>query len=70
MVDLDLTTFAGGRYADYSNAAVGVGGAGYDFGQGRVLWVDNFQVGKLIPEPATMALLGLGLVALVRRKRR
>ena len=37
--DLDLTTFAGGAYRSYSNAAVGVGG------NGSVLWVDNFIVG-------------------------
>lgn len=36
---LDLVTFAGGLYKNYSNAAVGAGVSGY------VGWVDNFQVG-------------------------
>lgn len=43
--DLDLATFAGGAYANYSNAAVGAGGYGCDWGGGRVLWFDNFLVG-------------------------
>lgn len=42
---IDLTTFAGGLYRDFSNAAVGAGGAGYDFSR-RVLWIDNFSVGE------------------------
>ena len=73
LMDLDLTTFAGGIYQDYSNAAVGAGGAGYDWGYPGgpyVLWIDNFQVGVLAPEPATLALLGVGLAALARRRRR
>jgi autotransporter-associated beta strand protein len=37
---LDLTTFAGGAYLNYSNGAVGAGVSGY------VGWFDNFQVGK------------------------
>jgi hypothetical protein len=37
---LDLTKFAGGRYASYSNAAVNVAGDGSDR-----TWMDNFQVG-------------------------
>jgi hypothetical protein len=39
LTNLDLTTFAGGTYVDYSNTAVGAGGAG------GVFWVDNFKVG-------------------------
>lgn len=42
---LDLTTFAGGAYANWSNAAVGVGGYG-----GSILWTDNFQVGTAVVE--------------------
>src|SRR6185503_2246654 len=42
--DLDLTTFAGGIYQNYSNGAVGAGGAGA-FVDGKVLWFDNFRVG-------------------------
>ena len=37
--NLDLTTFASGAYLDYSNNAVGLGGAG------GVFWADNFKVG-------------------------
>ncbi|HVR73424.1 MAG TPA: PKD domain-containing protein [Planctomycetota bacterium] len=44
LADLDLTTFAGGIYQNYSNGAVGAGGAGA-FVDGKVLWFDNFQVG-------------------------
>lgn len=36
---LNLATFAGGAYRNYSNAAIGAGGAG------GVFWADNFQVG-------------------------
>jgi len=42
--DLDLSTFAGGAYREYSNGAVGVGGAGA-FVDNKVLWFDNFRVG-------------------------
>jgi PKD repeat protein len=42
--DLDLATFAGGAYRNYSNGAVGAGGAGA-FVDGKVLWFDNFRVG-------------------------
>ena len=42
--DLNLKTFAGGIYENYSNGAVGAGGAGA-FVAGKVLWFDNFQVG-------------------------
>jgi PKD repeat protein len=40
---VDVTDFAGGIYDNYSNAAVGAGGAG------SVLWVDNFEVGQPPP---------------------
>ena len=39
LTTLDLATFAGGIYQNYSNGAVGVGGAG------GVFWMDNFKVG-------------------------
>jgi hypothetical protein len=67
---IDLTTFAGGLYQNFSNAAVGVG-AGLPAGQNRT-WSDNFQVGSPVPEPSTVVLAGLGLIALagaVRRRR-
>ncbi len=50
--DLDLTTFAGGVYQNYSNGAVGAGGAGA-FVDGKVLWFDNFQVGEPAPPPTS-----------------
>jgi len=58
---IDLTTFAGGLYANFSNEAVGVG-AGLAGGQNRT-WSDNFQVGSPVPEPSTLALLGLAAIA-------
>ncbi len=39
--NLDLTTFAGGRYRSYAKAAVGMGGNG----SSRASWMDNFQAG-------------------------
>ena len=68
-ITLDLTTFAGGLYQNFSNAAVG-GGSGLGGGQNRT-WTDNFQVGAPIPEPASLMLLlcGLGFLPLQRRRR-
>ncbi len=45
---IDLTTFSGGIYQNFSNATVGAGGAG-----GNRVWTDNFQVGGngAIPPP-------------------
>ena len=37
--NIDLNTFGGGAYRNYSNAAMSLGGAG------GVFWSDNFQVG-------------------------
>jgi hypothetical protein len=47
LVTLDLTKFAGGRYKDYSNAAVNVGGLSGDpsLNPADRFWSDNFQVG-------------------------
>lgn len=42
LCDLDLTTFAGGRYRSYSKAAVGMGGLG---GGPEATFMDNFQAG-------------------------
>lgn len=66
---IDLTTFAGGLYQDFSNAAVGVG-LGLAGGQNRS-WTDNFQVGAPIqvPEPGALLLLGAGAAVGLRRRR-
>ncbi len=65
---IDLNTFAGGIYANFSNAVVGVGGSG---GTQNRIWTDNFQVGAPVPEPGS-ALLGLSAFGLFvfRRKRK
>ncbi|MFA7172186.1 MAG: hypothetical protein WC340_02020 [Kiritimatiellia bacterium] len=42
---LDLTTFGGGAYQNYSNGAVGAGVESY------IGWFDNFQVGKPKRQP-------------------
>lgn len=39
LAEVDLATFQGGAYLNYSNGAVGAGGT-------FVLWADNFQVGE------------------------
>jgi hypothetical protein len=66
---IDLDTFAGGLYANFSNAFVGAG-AGLAAGENRT-WTDNFQVGAPIPEPASLILLlcGVGSLTLQRRRR-
>jgi hypothetical protein len=65
---IDLTTFAGGLYQNFSNAAVGVG-TGLGGGQDRS-WTDNFQVGSAVPEPASAFLLSLSSAGLLLRRRR
>jgi len=65
---INLTTFAGGLYQNFSNANVGVG-AGLAAGQDRT-WTDNFQVGAPIPEPASLGLLiGAAGMLILRRRR-
>jgi hypothetical protein len=65
---VDLTTFAGGLYQNFSNGAVGAG-SGLAAGENRT-WTDNFQVGGVVPEPSALAVLGIPLVAFLRRPRR
>lgn len=65
---VDLVTFAGGAYQNFSNANVGVG-TGLGGGQNRS-WTDNFQVGAPIPEAAASGLLigAIGLLGIRRRR--
>lgn len=66
---IDLTTFAGGLYQNFSNAAVGAG-SGLAGGENRT-WTDNFQVGAPVPEPGTFLLAAVPLaIGLARRPRR
>jgi hypothetical protein len=67
---IDLTTFAGGIYDNFSTAWVGAGG-GLAAGENRV-WTDNFQVGAPVPEPsaAAMALMALALIGSATHFRR
>jgi len=65
---VNLNTFAGGAYANFSNANVGVG-LGLGGGQNRS-WTDNFQVGAPIPEPsAALLVAGFTGLGLLRRRR-
>ena len=64
---VDLTTFAGGVYANFSNGAVGAGGSP---GAGDRVWTDNFQVGAPVPEPGMLAVSSLAMLALCARRRR
>jgi MYXO-CTERM domain-containing protein len=67
--DLDLTTFANGVYANFSNATVGFGGSGG--GVGFESYVDNFTVGTpVIPEPAGLGVIGVAAAVAIRRRRR
>jgi hypothetical protein len=69
---IDLKTFAGGIYADFSSDAVGAGGS--PGGGANRIWTDNFQVGSVaplpVPEPTAGALLGIVGAALLGRRRR
>jgi hypothetical protein len=58
--NLDLATFQGGAYANYANAAVGIGGGG------GVFWADNFVVGppeaSLVPGPLAIQRTGASVI--------
>ena len=68
---VNLLTFAGGIYANFSGDAVGAGGSP---GGGNRIWTDNFQVGSVapppVPEPGSLALAGLAGGAMLLRRRR
>ena len=65
---LDLTTFAGGIYETYSNAAVGIGVKPQV--PTLISWCDNFEVGGegAVPEPSSLVLLLGGCVVLIIRR--
>lgn len=65
---IDLNTFAGGIYSNFSNSFVGAG-SGLAAGENRT-WTDNFQVGAPVPEPGTATLALLGVALMTRRTRR
>ncbi len=58
---IDLTTFAGGTYANFDTTAVGAG-AGMGTGNTRG-GTANYQDGPPVPEPAAAGLLACGAVA-------
>jgi len=62
---IDLTTFAGGLYQNYSNAAVTVGSGNAAYNR---TWTDNFQVGA-VPEPGSLAALSVAGALLFGRRR-
>ncbi len=62
---INLATFDGGVYANYSNASVGAGTA-IGTGENRA-WTDNFQVGA-VPEPASLGLFAAAGALLIRRR--
>jgi hypothetical protein len=64
---IDLTSFAGGIYANFDTTAVG---AGSGVGGSNRTWTDNFQVGRPVPEPAAGGLLACAAVAVLRRRSR
>lgn len=65
---VDLSAFAGGIYANFSNAFVGVG-AGMGATDNRT-WTDNFQVGASVPEASGALLTLAGFAALSFRRKR
>ena len=67
--DLDLTTFADGVYANFSNATISFGGSSGG-GPGFASYVDNLTVGTpVIPEPAAVIVFAVAAPLLRRRRR-
>ena len=62
---LNLTTFEGGLFSGIPDEYAGIGGSS---AAGDNVVLDNYQIGA-VPEPATMMLLGMGALALIRRRR-
>lgn len=47
-----------------------IGGMGNPAGGGQAFVIDDFELTGVVPEPATMAALGLGVAAMLRRRRK
>lgn len=66
-VDSNFDTVIDQSYsADYGSTSFGTGAGLGAYGSASI---DNYAINTVVPEPATMAALGLGLAALIRRKR-
>lgn len=69
--NFDLTDFtaSSGSQRQFKFTVFGSGDAGkFGYDSGNALYLDNFQINE-IPEPASMALIGLGSLCLLGRRR-
>ncbi|MBN1909434.1 MAG: PEP-CTERM sorting domain-containing protein [Pirellulales bacterium] len=68
---INVNTVGGGAFVqvEMNNDVVNVGFSSFNTNDDRI-WTDNFQVGAVVPEPGTIALLLGGLAALVAVSRK